>query len=279
MNYLERRKKIFKVIRDVREKTPFSMTFGSSRPVRCKVCKKPRDEAAQALAICPHCGAHFPLAARARLEWLLTDCAWHSFPATHCDPLAFPGYAQKHAAAVQKSGADEAVLVATGHIGDERCVAFAMEPAFLMGSMGLLAGSRIAYAFDLARRERLPVVGFCASGGARMQEGVFSLMQMANTTMAVRAHHEAGLFYTAVLTDPTTGGVSASFANLADVILAEPGARICFTGRRVIEETIKEQLPEDFQTAEFLLEHGFVDAIVPRARQRLYLETLLSYHR
>jgi acetyl-CoA carboxylase carboxyl transferase subunit beta len=153
-----------------------------------------------------------------------------------------------------------------------------MEPYFMMGSMGTAVGERITRLFEYALEHRLSVVGFTVSGGARMQEGLYSLMQMAKTSGAVKRHADAGLFYLTVLTDPTTGGVTASFAMEGDIILAEPGATVGFAGARVIEQTTRKALPKGFQTAEFLLEHGFVDAIVPRSRQRELIARLLKTH-
>ena len=153
-----------------------------------------------------------------------------------------------------------------------------MEPYFMMGSMGSAVGERITRLFEYALEHRLSVVGFTVSGGARMQEGLYSLMQMAKTSGAVKRHDDAGLFYLTVLTDPTTGGVTASFAMEGDIILAEPGATVGFAGARVIEQTTRKALPKGFQTAEFLLEHGFVDAIVPRAEQQQLIARLLKMH-
>ena len=148
----------------------------------------------------------------------------------------------------------------------------------MMGSMGTVVGEKITRLFEFATERRLPVVGYTVSGGARMQEGILSLMQMAKTSGAVKRHSQAGLFYLTVLTDPTTGGVTASFAMEGDIIMAEPGATVGFAGARVIEQTIRKKLPEEFQTAEFLLEHGFIDLIVPRAKQRAVISQLLSIH-
>ena len=170
------------------------------------------------------------------------------------------------------SGEEEGVVCGTAKIRHQRCAVFVMEPGFMMGSMGSVVGEKIARLFEYAAEHELPVVGFTASGGARMQEGILSLMQMAKTSS------KKGGLYITVLTDPTTGGVTASFAMLGDIILSEPNATIGFAGRRVIEQTTKKKLPEDFQKAEFLLEHGFVDAIVPRTELRGTLEKLLRQH-
>ena len=164
-------------------------------------------------------------------------------------------------------------------MGGEACALFVMDPNFMMGSMGTIVGEKITRLFEYATEHSLPVVGFTVSGGARMQEGILSLMQMAKTSAAVRKHSDAGNFYLTVLTDPTTGGVTASFAMDGDIIMAEPGATIGFAGARVIEQTIRKKLPQGFQKAEFLLEHGFVDLIVPRTEQKETIGKLLKLHR
>ena len=194
------------------------------------------------------------------------------------NPLAFDGYSEKTAALRAKHGLNDAALTGEGRIGGFPCLIGAMDTRFMMGSMGSAVGERIARLFEKAAERRLPVVLFTASGGARMQEGVLSLMQMAKVSAAVGRHSAEGLLYISVLTDPTTGGVTASFAMLGDVILAEPGALVGFAGPRVIESTIRSKLPEGFQRAEFVLEHGFIDAIVPREEMRNMLVKLLTLH-
>lgn len=194
------------------------------------------------------------------------------------DPLGFPGYADKLAAQRAKTGLDEAAVAAEGRIGGERAVVCALDSRFMMGSMGTGVGERVTRAVEHAAAHRLPLIIFSASGGARMQEGVFSLLQMAKTSAAIARFQEAGGLFISVLTHPTTGGVTASFASLGDITLAEPGALIGFAGPRVIEQTIGERLPEDFQRSEFQLAHGFVDQIVPRERMRETLALLLRLH-
>ena len=194
------------------------------------------------------------------------------------DPLGFPGYADKLAAQRAKTGLDEAAVAAEGRIGGERAVVCALDSRFMMGSMGTGVGERVTRAVEHAAAHRLPLIIFSASGGARMQEGVFSLLQMAKTSAAIARFQEAGGRFISVLTHPTTGGVTASFASLGDITLAEPGALIGFAGPRVIEQTIGERLPEDFQRSEFQLAHGFVDQIVPRERMRETLALLLRLH-
>jgi len=194
------------------------------------------------------------------------------------NPLDFEGYDEKINGLMEKTGATEAVTVGVcGINGNKTCIAV-MDSTFLMGSMGSVVGERLARLFEYAVIERLPVVIFCASGGARMHEGIFSLMQMAKVSGAVLKHSEAGLLYVSVLTDPTTGGVTASFAMLGDIIIAEPGALIGFAGRRVIESTISQSLPEDFQKAEFLQEHGFIDMICERAELKDTLARIVELH-
>ena len=195
------------------------------------------------------------------------------------DPLGFPGYADKLAAQRAKTGLDEAAVAAEGRIGGERAVVCALDSRFMMGSMGTGVGERVTRAVEHAGAHRLPLIIFSASGGARMQEGVFSLLQMAKTSAAIARFQEAGGLFISVLTHPTTGGVTASFASLGDITLAEPGALIGFAGPRVIEQKIGERLPEGFQRSEFQLAHGFVDQIVPRERMRETLALLLRLHR
>lgn len=226
------------------------------------------------------CGHHFRMKARQRLSLI---CDRGSFMELFRgvkagNPLDFPGYSEKIETARTASGEEEAVICGTAALEGQNCCLFAMEPYFMMGSMGSAVGEKITRLFEYATDHRLPVIGFTVSGGARMQEGLLSLMQMAKTSAAVKRHSDAGLLYVAVLTDPTTGGVTASFAMEADIILAEPGATVGFAGARVIEQTTRKSLPKGFQTAEFVLEHGFVDRIVPRAGQRQLLSELLRLH-
>lgn len=229
---------------------------------------------------CP-CGYHFRMNPRQRLDFIadpgsFTELFGDLMPS---DPLDFPGYQKKLEKTQASCREKDAVLCGTASIAGEDCALFIMDPYFMMGSMGTLVGEKITSTFEYAADRRLSVVGFTVSGGARMQEGILSLMQMAKTSAAVRRHSDGGGFYAAVLTNPTTGGVTASFAMEGDVILAEPEATIGFAGARVIESTVRKKLPPGFQTSEFLLEHGFVDAIVPRSRQRETLSWLLRIHR
>ncbi|MDR0845922.1 MAG: acetyl-CoA carboxylase, carboxyltransferase subunit beta [Lactobacillales bacterium] len=232
------------------------------------------------LRVCPHCGYSFRITARRRLKYTVDTGSFEEWDTdlTTRDPLNFPGYAEKVAQNKEKTGDSEAVLTGRATIDGHPLVIAVMNPNFLMGSLNTIVGEKITRAFERATELHLPVVVFTASGGARMQEGIFSLMQMAKTSAAVKKHSNAGLLYVTVLTDPTTGGVTASFAMEGDIILAEPKALIGFAGRRVIESTIRQKLPDEFQKAEFLQDVGFVDAIVERAKLRDELGNILAIH-
>ena len=232
------------------------------------------------LYLCPHCGHHCPVGAYYRLGITLDHGSFRElYPKIAAqDPLSFPGYREKLAEARQKTGLSEAAVSAVGTIDGRRCVVGVLDSRFLLGSMSAAVGEKLTLTIEYAEKNRLPLILFSASGGARMQEGILSLMQMAKTSAALGRFDKRGLLYISVLTDPTTGGVTASFASLGDVILAEPGALIGFAGPRVIQQTIGETLPEGFQRAEFQMEHGFVDAVVPRPRMRETLSQLLRLH-
>lgn len=227
--------------------------------------------------ICPHCGHYFRIDPRTRIRMVLDKGTFEEWDLEleTGDPLNFPDYHKKLDKMKAVTNLDEAVLTGKGKIRGNEVVIAVMASEFLMGSMGQVVGEKITRAVEKATALRLPIIIFTCSGGARMQEGIISLMQMAKTSQALKRHDEAGLLYITVLTDPTTGGVTASFAMLGDVILAEPEALIGFAGQRVIEQTIGEKLPEGFQRAEFLLEHGFVDKIVERKHLRQILSVLL----
>lgn len=230
--------------------------------------------------ICPNCGFAFRISAQERLQLTIDSGSFEEWDENvfSTDPLEFPGYNGKLKKAEIRSGLREAIVTGKACILNHPTAFGIMDSNFIMGSMGQAVGEKVTRLFEKATEKHLPVVLFTASGGARMQEGILSLMQMAKTSAAVKKHSEAGLFYLTVLTDPTTGGVTASFAMQGDIILSEPGALIGFAGRRVIEQTIKEPLPDEFQLAEGLLEHGFVDAIVPRPEMRETIGQLLSFH-
>lgn len=229
---------------------------------------------------CQHCSYNFRITAQERLDLTVDEGSFEElFTGIETkNPLDFPNYLEKLAATRQKTGLDEAVLTGKATIGGQPVALGIMDSHFIMASMGTVVGEKITRLFELAIEERLPVVLFTASGGARMQEGIMSLMQMAKISAAVKRHSNAGLFYLTVLTDPTTGGVTASFAMKGDIILAEPQTLVGFAGRRVIESTVRENLPDDFQKAEFLQEHGFVDAIVKRQDLPATISRLLRMH-
>mgnify|MGYP001045683665 FL=1 len=230
--------------------------------------------------VCENCGYHYRLSARERIELIMDTGTFVEINADliTLNPLEFEGYEQKLAADREKTGLKEAVVTGYGKIHGHNAVMAVMDSSFIMGSMGSVVGEKIARAFEYATSKKRPIIIFTASGGARMQEGMFSLMQMAKTSAAAARHDQAGGLYISVLTDPTTGGVTASFAMLGDIILAEPGALIGFAGKRVGEQTIRQKLPDGFQKAEFLLEHGFIDKIVPRDNLKLTLSRLLRFH-
>ena len=250
--------------------------------ITCPKCgqESERKTVAEGLSVCPKCGYHFPISGYYRLSTILDPGSFRElnekYPAA--DPLSFPGYRAKLTAAQRKTGLTEAAVTATGTIGGHKCVVGVLDSRFFMGSMSAAVGEKITLAIEYAAKNKLPLILFSASGGARMQEGILSLMQMAKTSAALARFSDKGLLYISVLTDPTTGGVTASFASLGDIILAEPGALIGFAGPRVIQQTIGETLPEGFQRAEYQEEHGFVDAVVPRSQMRETLSQLLLLH-
>lgn len=226
------------------------------------------------------CGYNFRMSARQRLRFITDRGTFREMfsEIKSKDPISFPGYDEKLDQAKAASKEEEGVICGICEIGGYKCALFVMEPYFMMGSMGTAVGERITRTFEYATENSLPVVGYTVSGGARMQEGLVSLMQMAKTSAAVKKHSDAGLFYLTVLTDPTTGGVTASFAMEGDIIIAEPGATVGFAGARVIKQTTKKSLPKGFQTAESLMEHGFIDSVVPRRVQKAVIVQMLKIH-
>ncbi len=231
--------------------------------------------------ICPRCKGYFRVHARERIRRVADEGSFEEWDRdlTGGNPLDYPGYEEKLAATRLKTGLREAVVTGKCRVGGQETVLGVMDGRFLMASMGEAVGEKITRAAERATKERLPLILFTCSGGARMQEGIFSLMQMAKTSAALKRHSDAGLLYITVLTDPTTGGVTASFAMEGDIILAEPGALIGFAGPRVIEQTTGQKLPKGFQRAEFLLEHGFIDRIVERGELKQTLSDILRMHR
>ncbi len=251
--------------------------------VKCDKCKEIiyKDDLHQNLSVCPNCGKHFRLSSRRRIKQIADDGTFEEIGGDILtkDPLNFKGYMKKVEMLKEKTNIQEAVKCGICEIEGEKAVLAVMDGNFLMGSMGSVVGERITLAIETAVEKKLPLVVFCVSGGARMQEGIISLMQMAKTSSALTKLDKAGQLYISVLTDPTTGGVTASFASLGDIILAEPHALIGFAGPRVIEQTIKQKLPEGFQSSEFLLEHGFIDKIVERKDMKSTIAKLIRLHK
>jgi len=247
--------------------------------VKCSSCDKiVYKEDLGSLKVCPHCDAHFRINAAERLA-ITVDTFQELFEDEKPKvDVAFPGYEAKLEKASKVAKENEAVTVGVATIGEESFICCVMNSFFMMGSMGQVVGEKITKAFQEGIKRQLPVVIFTASGGARMQEGIFSLMQMAKISGAVEEHHQAGLFYLTVLTDPTTGGVTASFAMQGDIILAEPKAIVGFAGKRVVEQTMNQKLPDDFQQAETVLEQGFIDAVVHRKEMKKMIHRLLVLH-
>ncbi|MDN5377923.1 MAG: acetyl-CoA carboxylase carboxyl transferase subunit beta, partial [Clostridiales bacterium] len=249
---------------------------------KCPRCQNVcfQEEFEKTSKVCPACGYHSRLSAVERLEMTVDKGSFIEYDANMIskNPIDFPDYDQKQKELREKTGLKDAIITGEAKIRGIRCAVAVMDSRYMMASMGSVVGEKLTRTFETATEQGLPVVVFAASGGARMQEGIVSLMQMAKTSGAVARHSEKGLLYITVLTDPTTGGVTASFASLGDIIIAEPKVLIGFAGRRVIEGTIKQRLPDDFQSAEFMLKNGFVDMIVERKAMRRTLAHLLKLH-
>ena len=250
---------------------------------KCNACKAAivTEDVKNNYYICPKCHNYFRVHARRRVEMIADEGTFEEWDhgLNAGNPLSFPGYEEKVKALQEKTNLDEAVMTGKAQINGNDVVLGICDGRFMMASMGWAVGEKIARAVERATEEKLPVIIFACSGGARMQEGIVSLMQMAKTSAVLKKHSDAGLLYISVLTNPTTGGVTASFAMLGDVILAEPNALIGFAGPRVIEQTIGQKLPEGFQKSEFLLEHGFIDRIVEREEMKEVLASILSMHK
>ena len=248
----------------------------------CPSCKKTHFTAdlSEKMNVCGFCGHHFRINARLRIFYTADENSFQEHDANLVSKniIDFPGYNNKLKAAKAATSENEAVVTGVCKVGGYKTAIFAMEPFFMMGSMGSVVGEKITRLFEYAAENNLPVIGYTVSGGARMQEGIVSLMQMAKVSGAVGRHSGKGLLYVTVLTDPTTGGVTASFAMEGDIIISEPRALIGFAGARVIEQTIRQKLPAGFQRAEFLLEKGFIDNIVERKAIRGFLRKVLSMH-
>jgi acetyl-CoA carboxylase carboxyl transferase subunit beta len=280
--FKERRQKLtrFKSMRQSPNQNRISVPEGLY--TRCPDCKQDfiSDQVAANYYVCPDCGYHIRLTAQGRIRLIADKGSVRELNADLYtkENLDFPGYAEKLTSLQASTGLKEAVVTGVCTIEGQSTVIAVMDSRFLMGSMGSVVGEKITRAIEYATKRRLPIIIFTASGGARMQEGIISLMQMAKTSNALARHNQAGLLYISCLTHPTTGGVTASFASLGDIILAEPRALIGFAGPRVIEQTIRQTLPEGFQRSEFLLEHGFIDKIVERHELKSTLGSLLKLH-
>ena len=268
--------------RKAQQETGKSLVWKEPAFLECPKCNRRATRAhwAESLYVCPNCGHYLPIGGYYRLSLVLDHGSFRELneKLEAGDPLNFPGYKEKLAASRRKTGLNEAVVTATGKIDEIPVVVAVLDSRFFMGSMSAAVGEKITLAVEYAISKKLPLIIFSASGGARMQEGIYSLMQMAKTSAAIARLNAAGGLYISVLTHPTTGGVTASFASLGDIMLAEPGALIGFAGPRVIEQTIGEKLPAGFQRSEFQEAHGFVDKIVPRSELKSTLAQLLRLH-
>ena len=251
--------------------------------VKCDVCTEHifYDDLEKNLHVCPNCNFHFRLNSRQRIAITVDKDSFQELYANLAtkNPLDFPDYEQKISSYQEESGEADAFVCGVGKIDKIDVAIGVLSSFFMMGSMGSVVGEKVTRLIEHAIENKLPLIIFSASGGARMQEGIYSLMQMAKTSAAIKQHDNACLLYISVLTNPTTGGVAASFASLGDIMISESGALIGFAGKRVIEQTIKEELPKDFQTAEFQLEKGFVDIVVNRTKLKSILVKLLKIHK
>lgn len=251
--------------------------------VKCPKCTCTiyKEDLEKNLNVCKKCGHHFRIGAKERIIEIADEGSFIEINGNikSKNPLNYPGYEDKINSLIEKTGINEAVVTGICEINKIKAVLAVMDSNFIMGSMGSVVGEKITRAIETAIDKKLPIIIFTASGGARMQEGMLSLLQMAKTTSALSRLNQAGNLYISVITDPTTGGVSASFAQVADIVLSEPDAIIGFAGRRVIEQTIKQKLPDEFQKAEFALEKGFIDIIVPRGSMKETLSSILRLHK
>ena len=268
-------KKLREFRKDVKKKDNLDKVFE-----RCDGCRKliSKSKMEENFFTCPECNYHFNISSKDRMDMLLDKYKIINGAFRFSNPIDFPEYRAKYKEHRKKSGLKEGILTVEGYLKGIKLVVVALDNRFLMGSMGSYIGEEISKAFEYAGRKNLPILIFSTSGGARMQEGIFSLMQMAKTSIAVDRYGETKNLYISCMTNPTTGGVTASFASLGDIILAEPGSLIGFAGPRVIKETIKGELPEGFQRAEFLKEKGFLDDIVHRKEMKEYIYSLLKLH-
>ncbi len=284
---LKHRKKIKQSLKQIQNQSSFLKAQKADVPKglyeKCPICGETvnKQKIIENDYICHHCGGHFRMRAIDRIRTIIDEDTFveKGLGYISLNPLFQDGYEEKLFSYKKMTNIDEAYLYGYGEIFGEPCVIGVMDSYFLMGSMGSVVGEKVTKSFEYAIYKKLPIIIFTASGGARMQEGILSLMQMAKTSAAVLKYSKMGLLYISVLTHPTTGGVTASFATLGDIILAEPKALIGFAGPRVIEQTIKQKLPEGFQTAEFLQEKGFIDKVVNRKELKETLAKLLAFHR
>lgn len=280
MNLFKERLKKITRYQEIRKKL-FSKTQ-ASKLIKCTTCQQmhSEQELVDHLQICPNCQTYFKMSASQRIQSLVDEKSFKEIN-KHMktkDVHLFDGYQEKLEKAIKNSQLSEAYVYGTAKINGYKAVVSVLDSNFMMGSMGQVVGEKVTLSIELAQKLKQPLIIVCASGGARMQEGILSLVQMAKTSAALQEFSASGLLYISVLTHPTTGGVSASFAMLGDLILAEPDALIGFAGKRVIAQTIKEELPEDFQSAQFNLEHGFVDAIVQREDLKSTISQLIQLH-
>lgn len=276
-NFIKRLKKVLRSDRSAEKIIRDNDVF------KCPECEKEntRKELKKTMFVCPECKHHYRISARHRIKITFDAGSFREISRgmVNGNPLGFPAYEDKLAEAAARTNMKEAVITGTGEIGGIKAVAAVMDSRFMMASMGMAVGEKITRACEYATKKRLPLIIFSTSGGARMQEGILSLFQMAKTNAAISRHSEAGLLYISIMTNPTTGGVTASFASIGDIIISEPGALIGFAGPRVIEQTIRQELPEGFQRAEFLKEHGFLDMVVERKDMRDMLSRIMELHR
>lgn len=283
MNPFAEKKNVLMALRRLKDLKSKNQSTDDERQVECPKCKEIhfRKTLLEEKCVCPNCEYHFQIPAKLRIKYTVDEGSFRELNKglKGGNPLDFPEYREKLDSIREKTGLIEGVLTGTCKIGGNKAMVCVMDSRFLMGSMGVALGEKITRAIEYATKKKLPVIIFSASGGARMQEGILSLFQMAKTSAAIKRHSDSGGLYISVLTNPTTGGVTASFASLGDIIIAEPKALIGFAGPRVIEETIKEKLPEGFQKSEYLLEHGFVDIIENRKNMRQALIKILKLHR
>ena len=279
---------LFKIVKtrfnddEVKPEVKTKVEIPSDLMFKCPRCQNVcfQEEFDKLNKVCPVCNYHSRLSARQRLDITTDKGSFVEYDADMVskNPIDFPEYNEKQEELRKKTGLKDAIVTGVATIRGIKCVIAVMDSRFMMASMGSVVGEKLSRAFEKATAQSLPIIVFTASGGARMQEGIVSLMQMAKTSGAVARHAEKGLLYITVMTDPTTGGVTASFASLGDIIIAEPKVLIGFAGRRVIEGTIKQRLPDDFQSAEFMLKNGFVDMIVERKTLRRTIAHLLKLH-